>query len=267
MGRTVAGTRPSGLLLSVFAPKGGIGATCVTANLGAAFASREGTRTIVVDLSFQMGDLALMFDEPPKYSLVDAFDNGRLDESKLRTMISSHSSGTDILTVAAGPEVAEDIARQHIVELFETLNTLYDVVVVDVGRQLDDRSLEALELSDGIIMLTVQDVPTNRSVSRHKEIFHRLEFDTSKIQLVVNRFHKKSRLSVRDIEVALGVDVFWSIPNEFAPMSVGIDAGNPAVLEAPRSKVARSFRDLAAALSQFYEDRSFSEPTKQAASH
>ena len=163
--------------------------------------------------------------------------------------------------------MAEDIARQHIVELFGTLNTLYDVVVVDVGRQLDDCSLEALELSDGIIMLTVQDVPTNRNVSRHKDIFHRLEFDTSKIQLVVNRFHKKSRLSVADIEVALGVDVFWSIPNEFAPMSAGIDAGNPAVLEAPRSKVAQSFRDLAAALSQFYEDRSLSEPTKQAASH
>jgi MinD-like ATPase involved in chromosome partitioning or flagellar assembly len=39
--------------------------------------------------------------------------------------------------------------------------------------------------------------------------------------------------------------VYWSIPNDFVPMSVGIDRGVPAVHDAPKSKVAKSYLDLA----------------------
>jgi MinD-like ATPase involved in chromosome partitioning or flagellar assembly len=42
--------------------------------------------------------------------------------------------------------------------------------------------------------------------------------------------------------------VFWSLPNEFRPMSAAIDSGNPVVLDSPRSRLARSYHDLASAL-------------------
>ena len=268
MESTTSPTRTNGLVLSVFSSKGGIGASTVAANLGVAFATRDDNpRTIIVDLSFQMGDLALMLDQPPRYSLLDAFDEGRLDEAKLSTMVAKHGSGADVLTVATGPEVAEDVTRQHMVELFGTLNTLYDVVVVDIGRQLDDRTLEVMELCDGVLLLTSQDVPTNRNASRYMEIFQRLQINPDKIQLVVNRFHKKSRLSIKDIETALDAEIFWSLPNDFGPISEGIDSGNPAVLQAPKSKVAQSFRRFANALSHYYEDRSLADTAPQAASN
>jgi MinD-like ATPase involved in chromosome partitioning or flagellar assembly len=41
------------------------------------------------------------------------------------------------------------------------------------------------------------------------------------------------------------METFWTIPNDFQPVSLGIDGGVPAVIEAPRSKVAQSFKDLA----------------------
>jgi pilus assembly protein CpaE len=176
-------------------------------------------------MSFNLGDLGLMFNEPPRYSLTDAFDEGKLDEAKLRSIIDEHESGVNILTLAKSPEIAEDITRQHIVELFGSLNTMFDYVVVDVGRQLDDRTVELLELSDTVLMMSTLDVPTIRNVSKYLEIFHRLGIDLDKVQIVVNRHSKKSRLTPADLEKALGVDVFWLIPNDFGAVSLNEGSG------------------------------------------
>ncbi|MDH3216698.1 MAG: AAA family ATPase [Candidatus Krumholzibacteria bacterium] len=247
-----------GTVVSVFSSKGGVGATSVVANLGVALADRFDARTVLVDLSFQMGDLALMLNHPPKYSLTDALHDGVIEESKLRSVLTEHHSGVHLLTVAASPEIGEEITRQHMVELFGTLNTMFDYIIVDVGRHLDDRTVEVLELSDRILMMTSLDVPTIRNVSRYLNIFEQLELDRDKIHMIVNRFHKKSRLSLKDIEMALGMETFWTIPNDFEPMSLGIDQGNPAVKEAPRSKVAQSFKDLVESFAAVDGDQSSS---------
>jgi pilus assembly protein CpaE len=63
--------------------------------------------------------------------------------------------------------------------------------------------------------------------------------------VVLNRYHKKSRLSLDDVETMIDRKVFWSIPNDYAPMSMAIDRGVPAVKNEPRSKVSKSFVDLA----------------------
>jgi pilus assembly protein CpaE len=239
--------------------KGGIGATSVAANLAVALAQIPNTRTALVDMSFQLGDLSLMFNQPPRYSLTDAFDDCALDESKLRSILSEHESGVNLLTVAASPEIGDEITRQHVAELFGALNTMFDYVIVDVGRHLDDRTVEALELSDGILLMSTLDVPTIRNVSKYLDIFERLEIAPDKVHLILNRFNKRSRLSLKDMEKALGINVFWTIPNDFEPMSLGIDEGTPAILEAPRSKLAQSFKDLAEHYNEIFADQS-SEP-------
>ncbi len=248
--------RRHGRTLSVFSTKGGIGATSLVANLGVALASRPDTRTVVVDLSFQMGDLGLLLDRAPRYSLPDAFDEGALDESKLRTILTQHDSGVHILTVAASPELGEEITRDHMVDLFGTLNTMFDYVIVDVGRHLDDRTVEVLELSESILLLSTLDLPTVRNASRYFDIFEQLELDRRQIKVIVNRFNSKSRLSLKDLEKTLGVEVFWTIPNDFEPMSLGVDTGVPAVIEAPKRKVSQSFHDLAECLCTVEEDES-----------
>jgi len=242
-----------GKVLTVFSVKGGIGATSVVANLGVALASRGETKTVLVDLSFHMGDLGLMLDLPPRYSLTEALNSeGVLDGTKLAGILSQHSSGVYLLTVAASPEVGEEITVGHMTELLGHLNTMFDYVVVDAGRHLDDRTVEVLALSDAILMLSCLDLPTIRNVKRYMEIFDKLEIDREKIHLVVNRFLKKGRLSLNDLESAVGLETFWTIPNDFAPMSLGIDRGTPAVVQTPKAKVSQNFQDLAQNICELY---------------
>lgn len=260
MATSAAPRKNHGSVLSVFSGKGGIGTTSVAANLAVALSDHCQASAVLVDFSFQMGDLGLMLDQPPKYSLTDALNEGKLDESKLHSVLSQHSSGVSLLTVAASPEIGEEITRQHIIEMFGMLNSIFDFVVVDIGRQLDDRIVEVLELSDAIIMLTTLEVPAIRNTSRYMEIFDRLELDQDKIHLIVNRYHKKSQLSVKDLESALGLDVFWKIPNDFAQVRMGIDGGIPVVMRNSRSKVARSFKQLAECLCEESEEPVQPEP-------
>ncbi len=251
--RTAPHGKKRGKVLSVFSVKGGIGATSVVANLGVALAGRADTKTVVVDLSFHMGDLGLMLDLPPRYSLTDALNSeGAIDGTKLPSILSQHSSGAYLLTVAASPEVGEEVTPNHMVELFGYLNTMFDYVVVDAGRHLDDRTVEVLSLSDAVLVLSCLDLPTIRNVKRYMEIFDKLEFDRERIHLIVNRFLKKGRLSLNDLESTVGLETFWTIPNDFAPMSLGIDRGNPAVIQTPKAKVSQNFKDLAENICELY---------------
>jgi pilus assembly protein CpaE len=256
-----------GTVLTVFSVKGGIGATSVVANLGVALAGRGETKTVLVDLSFHMGDLGLMLDLPPRYSLTEALNSeGVLDGTKLAGILSQHSSGVYLLTVAANPEVGEEITVGHMTELFGHLNTMFDYVIVDAGRHLDDRTVEVLTLSDAILVLSCLDLPTIRNVKRYMEIFDKLEIDRERIHLVVNRFLKKGRLSLNDLETTVGLETFWTIPNDFAPMSLGIDRGNPAVVQTPKAKVSQNFKDLAENICELY-GREVAESSVQAASN
>jgi len=251
--------RKRGRVISVFASKGGVGATSVVANLGVALSHRSEAKTVLVDLSFHMGDLGLMLDQPPKYSLVDAMENGVLDEGKLQTVVAHHPSGVHILTCVTSPEMSEEVSCDHLVEMVGTLSTLYDYVIIDVGRHIDDRTVDVIEVSDEVLIMASQDITTIRNVSRYMSIFDRLELDTDRFHLVINRFHKRSRVALKELESALEMETFWSIPNDYEPMSHAIDVGVPAVLEAPRSKVAQSFKDLAEHLVELRERQSTSK--------
>ena len=237
--------RRRGRVIAVATPKGGTGATSFTANLGLALNERTHSKIALVDMSFTFGDLGVMFDAAPKYSLSDALVEGALDESKLRSIMVAHESGLHILNVASSPEVAEEVTRQQVVELMGMLTTTFDFVIVDVGRQLDDRTVEVLELSDSIMLICELDIPTVRNTVCFTALMEKLKIEREKTHLVINRYHKKSRLSFEDVETLVGRKVYWSIPNDFAPMSVGIDRGVPAVHDAPKSKVAKSYLDLA----------------------
>ena len=237
--------RRRGRVIAVATPKGGTGATSFTANLGLALNSRTHSKIALVDMSFTFGDLGVMFDAAPKYSLVDAMVEGSLDETKLRSIMVSHETGLHILNVAASPEVAEEVTRQQVVELMGMLTTMFDFVIVDVGRQLDDRTVEVLELADSIMLICELDIPTVRNTVCFTALMEKLKIEREKTHLIINRYHKKSRLSFEDVETLVGRKVFWSIPNDFLPMSIGIDRGVPAVNDAPKSKVAKSYLDLA----------------------
>jgi pilus assembly protein CpaE len=207
-----------------------------------------------------------MLDIATRHSFARSVEDGTIDESKLDGLLSRHRSGVRLLTVCDRPEDADLVFRNHVPELFGVLNTMFDWVVVDLGRHIDERSIELLDLSDDVLMVTALDVPTIRNTRRYLDLLDRLEVPRPRVRLIVNRHQDGGRLSSRDLENTVGMSAFWSLPNEYRPMSAAIDSGNPVVLDSPRSRLTRSYHELASALADAVSVTNESQPPQASAS-
>jgi pilus assembly protein CpaE len=250
MGRqTDAARQPSaGKIVTVFSSKGGVGVTSIATNLAVSFAKNAHKKTCVVDLNLQMGDVGLMLDLRPEYSMAEAMGVGNLDESRLKGLLAKHECGVSLLSAPEDPVEAEKITPSLLLEIFSLLKGMFDVIVVDAGHYFDSRVLEVLQLADTILVLSVLDVPTVRNVRRSLTLFDQLGYSRDKVRLVVNRHEKKTKVTVEDLQETTECKVFWQIPNDYKTLITSIDAGVPAMVQAGRSKLARSIEDMTQAL-------------------
>lgn len=246
MGQIVPSGRRRSCTVSLFSTKGGSGASIVATNLAVALAQRPGTRVALVDLNFQMGDLSLMMDLKPRYSIADLQGSTGMDEREVRSLLSAHNSGVMLLNATGTAEDGQKVDRNQMVDVFGMLGTMFDFVIVDADRHLDERSLEVLDLSDRVLLVATLSLPAIRNAKRYFELFRRLEMNENKFEMVVNRYNnKKSGLRIRDLEGAVGLQVSWLVPNDYQVANHSIDAGVPLMIGAPRSKLAKSFEEYA----------------------
>ncbi|MDD9204957.1 P-loop NTPase, partial [Georgenia sp. 10Sc9-8] len=93
---------PSGRVISVVSPKGGVGKTTVATNLAVGLAQAEAHSTVLVDLDIQFGDVASALDLQPEYTLPDAVTGpASRDTMVLKTFLIQHETG---LYVICGPD-------------------------------------------------------------------------------------------------------------------------------------------------------------------
>ena len=88
------------------------------------------------------------------------------------------------------------------------------------------------------------DLPSVKNAKIALDTLRATDFDTGKVQIMVNRANSKARLDLAELERALGQEVAASIPSDrLVPQSV--NEGVPAVTFSPRSRVAKAFHALA----------------------
>lgn len=248
--RNTAGRRRAARTIAVFSSKGGVGVTSVATNLAVAYAKNLKKNTVLVDLNLQMGDVGLMLDMRPEYTMADAAGPTTLDESRLKGLLTRHETGLHFLSTPEDPVEAEKVTPGALLEIFGLLRGMFDVIVVDAGHVFDSRVLEVLNLADVILVVAVLDVPTVRNVRRCLHLFQQLGYSPDKVKIVVNRYEKKTEVKSDHLEEAVESKVFWMIPNDYKTVISAIDAGNPAVVRSPRAKMSQSIDQLARELSK-----------------
>jgi pilus assembly protein CpaE len=242
------GVSRGGRIWTTYPAKGGVGASCLATNLAVSLQSRPGARVVLVDFNLQVGDLALMLDMTPRHSYAHALGDGDLDEVKVRTILSHHPSGLCLLTMADRPEESNLIRRDNVGVLLHLLRGMFEHIIVDLGRHIDERTIEFLDRSDFVLLVTALDVPTIRNTRSYLDLFRRLEISHDRVRLVVNRVQEGRRITNRDLVRTVGQEIFFGLPNDFVAASAAIDSGNPVVLNSPRTKLAEAYRELARAL-------------------
>lgn len=247
----VRGGRPAprvGRITAVFSPKGGVGVTTVASNLSVCLAQRGG-EILFVELDTRGCDAAVFLDLRPTYSVLDAFENlERMDEMFLRSLLVRHASGLWVLPGPAHP-VRFALTADQVRSGLEVMRAHFDHVVLDLRHDLEPATVAALEAADTALMLSALDVVALRATARTIAALGVEASEViSRLRIVIVRDGTDGDVTVKDAREALGLPVFWRVPNDYHLVAESINTGRPFVLADRRSKLAGSLRSLTATL-------------------
>jgi pilus assembly protein CpaE len=76
-----------------------------------------------------------------------------------------------------------------------------------------------------ILFITEMDVPSLKSAHRALELFERMGIYDKKIRLILNRYVKSKLMTLESVEKALGVKVFWTLPNNYPVAIAAVNQG------------------------------------------
>ncbi|MGZ4482517.1 MAG: AAA family ATPase, partial [Gaiellales bacterium] len=231
-------------ILTVFSTKGGSGKTVIATNLAVCFA-RQGKRTLLVDLDLHSGDDALVLGLSPRWTVLDLVQSpGDLDAEKLAGFVTHHSSGVDLLPAPTRPDEEELVAIERLERLLTVARSSYDAVVIDTSSQFAPATLLAVDHTDTLLLVGASDVPTIKSLKIALETLDLLEVDLTDIRIVMNRSGAKVGLEDRDVERTLRRQITYTLPSDKS-IPISVNRGQPVVIDAPKSRVARSIFDMA----------------------
>jgi pilus assembly protein CpaE len=236
----------NGELLAFFSPKGGSGSTSVVTNVGIELHRLTGRKTLLVDLDLELGEIASLLGVRPRFHFVDLIRNfHRMDADLLASYIESHESGLQVLSAPFEPEIGEEVSGEQIARILGFLRNHYDYVLVDTSKSLAPPALAALQAANPIFLVTNLDVPSLRNLKRCLPILDKVTAgDAGRLRLVVNRFNTKSLVGLQDLEETLGIEVYWTLTNDYQTVIHSISTGRPLVMHGS-SRYAQQLKDMA----------------------
>jgi pilus assembly protein CpaE len=235
-----------GRVISVFSAKGGAGKSVVAANLAILLARRSDKPVALLDADLQFGDTAVMLKLSPQHTVVDAVNSiSRLDVPLLQSLLVRHEpSGVLVLPAPTEPAFADQVSAQDMLKIVDLLREFCGHVVVDMPALFNEVILSMLEGSDEIVLVAGMDIPNIKNVKIGLQTLRLLGIPMGKLKLVLNRANSKVKLDIGEVERTLQLRADCLIPSDIVvPRSV--NKGLPAVLDEPKSGVARSMEQLA----------------------
>jgi pilus assembly protein CpaE len=173
---------------------------------------------------------------------VHAGQNVRVDE-----FLHEHSTGLHVLpspgSIGASPIPTPD----ETVQILTRLAQMYDYVIVDTPGAYTSSVGAALDTSTLVLLVTSPDLASVKDVRLALDLLRSWDFSEERIKLTVNNPTRNNAVSKKDLEQALGYEVFWSIPFD-REIAISNQTGVPSVLRNPSAKASRSIIGLATAL-------------------
>ncbi len=234
-----------GKIVSFYSPKGGAGCTTLAINFAIGLALK-GHKVVLVDSSFQFGDTAVMLSQRPATTIVDLVDRASdLDEEMIKSVLTRHDSGLEVLQAPPRPEMAEMITLDYFEQILKNLSEMFDFVVVDTSSALSDPCIMALEMSHRIVLVAQQNLATLANIRRFFELMRQIGFDFQKILLIVNKANDRYGISIQDIGDAMKRPVLSTVVLDEFGVTQAADQGVPIILSGKRgSKVVQSLHKL-----------------------
>lgn len=235
-----------GKIVTIYSPKGGTGCTTLAVNLALTL-HNEDTRVALVDGNLQFGDVAVFMNEQGKNTIIDLAPRAEeLDPEIVEEVMLKHAtSGLHILAAPSRPEYAERVSSAQFAKVLEYLQQMYAYVIVDTASLLTDVTLAAIDISDLVVLVTTQDIPSIKNCRLFLDLSQTLGIDRERILFVMNRFDKRINITPDRVTENLKQEVVSVIPLDEGTATKAVNRGVPFVLDSKNQPAARGVFSLA----------------------
>lgn len=228
------GLAPTGRIITVFGPKGGVGSTTLATNLAMLLYSEE-SPTLLADANLYFGDVAVFLNQHPRNSIVDLAPRAHeLDPEVVEEVLLTYERPeVKLLCAPMRPEEAEGINGEQMGEVLRYLKRLYTYVVVDTASDLSDVTLTALDVADLIVLVTTQEIPAIKDARNMLALFKQLGVGAERLIFTLNRYNSKAGVSPERLGESLKQPVAVTVPED-GRVPVAISRGVPLVTQGKR---------------------------------
>ncbi len=205
--------------------KPGVGTSTLALNISMALARRPGHKVLLADFDLSSGLIAFMLKISGPYSVVDAALRAEDLDEHLWPQIVHEKEKLHVLP-AGRTEPGARIQSDQVRRLVDFARRNYSVICADLSGNLEKYSIRLMEESKQIFLVTTPEIPPLHLAQERCNLLRKLDLG-DRISILVNRWHKRCTIPVRQIEELLGVKVREVFPNNYHGVHQALVAARP----------------------------------------
>lgn len=234
-----------GHVVSVFAPKGGVGKTTVSVNIAVALRQQTRSEVLLFDADVGVGNVSSVLDVPYRMGLADLADSAPEEwtDAAFEHVVGTHDgSGVRVLTWGTDPGESERVGVDLLLAALRWARNHHSYVIVDNHPGYDDRTMAMLAVANEILLVVTPEVGAIRNSAQFMELARELGI-ASGVRLVVNRANHGIRMA--DIETSLGLPVSATVVSNGPKAVIASNEGKPIITKFPNEKIADDLHRVA----------------------
>jgi pilus assembly protein CpaE len=245
-----AGTRPQGMVVTVFSAGGGCGATTLALNLAHEIQMETSRPVLLADMDDRYGAIAAYLDKEGEYGIADVMARKQIDEELIRTTALTFSERLHVLLSPASVRASrhQPIEYESMNDFLNVCRRSYGCTVIDAPRlphMVAARLAAASTRTFLLLQLSVKDIRTARTMLKS---LAEQGVAPESITVVISRYHRRSIISMAQAREALGIETFAVLGSDFRHALESMTYGQPLAEVAPRSPLRKEIRELALGL-------------------
>jgi pilus assembly protein CpaE len=239
-----------GHVVSVFAPKGGVGKTTIAVNMAVALRQQTRSEVLLFDADVGVGNVTSVLDVPYRMGLADLADSPPEEwtDAAFEQAVSVHAeSGVRVMTWGTDPAESERITVDLLLAALRWARDHHQHVIVDNHPGYDDRTMAMLAVAHEIFLVVTPEVGAIRNSSQFLELARELGLANG-VRVIVNRANHGIKVS--DMETSLGMPVSATVVSNGPKAVIASNEGHPVVIKYPRERISDDLHGVARLISQ-----------------
>jgi len=239
-----------GHVVSVFAPKGGVGKTTIAVNMAVALRQQTRAEVLLFDADVGVGNVTSVLDVPYRLGLADLADSPPEEwtDAAFEQLVSVHpDTGVRVMTWGTDPAQSERVGVDLLLAALRWGRDHHSHVIVDNHPGYDDRTMAMLAVAHEIFLVVTPEVGAVRNSAQFLELARELGLGNV-IRVIVNRANHGIRLA--DMESSLGLPVSATVISSGPKAVIASNEGHPIVTKYPRDKISDDLHAVARLVSQ-----------------